>query len=308
MPNLAEVLKADFSAAGQSKSIAERVGESLFQSALVTLIERPDLVLTSEQWRPIVSAAAAAVHDQAGKTISSGDTLFARDRVSSFVKGPFVHAIAKAVDGNADMVLTGNFGESEVLGEVARNVLRHVARLTPEDAELYDFFSPKGATLVFEKSLEVIASRPELLVKGTSENDAYIRQFLTSVPSIIVGAPRPFNSKELATDLAVVALEIARDYSVAQVLSDPKNKNWDAVLGEISQDLIGTIFDGFSDAIKQTGDDRGQTIEDLFSSLFSRSQAVLMVRTIARHVAGTPGLLVGDKASPEIRNLSLIHI
>ena len=304
VPNLAQVLRADFSGAGQHKSVAELVGESLFQSALVTLIEHPDLVLRREQWRPIVSAAAAAVHEQAGKTISSGETLFAQDRVSSFVKGPFVHAIAKAVDDNSDKLLTGSFEEEKVLGEVARNVLRHVAKLTPEDAELYDFFSPQGATLIFEKSLEVIAARPELLVKGTGEKDALVRLFLTSVPSIVTGAPRPFNNKAIATDLAVLALEIARDYSVSQVLSDPDNKNWDAVLADISIDLIGTIFDGFSDAIKQAGDDRTQSIENLFSNLFSRSQAVSIVRTIAHHVAGTPGLLVGDKASSEIRNIA----
>lgn len=301
LPNLAQALRPELYRGGE-KGVGEFLGEALFQSALETIVESPDLVTTQEHWQPIVEAAVGSVNTQVQQTLSAGETLFARDRVAAFVQGPFVQSVVKAVDNNSDALLKGSFKDNRFLGQVSRTLLGHLAELTPEDARLQEYFSPRGAALIFDSALQTLADRPDLVIRGEGEGVERSRQFLTTVMTMVQSAPRPFNTRDVATDIGLAVLDIAQDYALAQVMADPGDDDWDVVMADLAQNMIGEIFAGFSDAIAWRGDMPSES--RLLERIFSRPQAISLIKMIAGHIAATPGLVVGQGGSPEVRNIA----
>lgn len=301
LPNLAEALRPELYT-GNDKGVGEFLGEALFQSALETVVENPDLVTSQEHWQPIVEAAVGSVNAQVQQTLSSGETLFARDRMSAFVSGPFVHSIIGAVDNNADALLKGSFKDNRLLGEISRTLLGHLAELTPEDQALQEFFSPRGAAMIFDSTLQTLAERPDLVIRGSGSNVETSRLFLTRVASVVKAAPRPFNTSEVAADMALVTLEIAKDYAIAQVLADPGDDDWDSVMADLAEHMIGEIFTGFSEAIESRGQSPANS--SVLEKIFSRTQAISLIKMIAGHIAATPGLVVGGESSSEVRSIA----
>jgi len=214
------------------------------------------------------------------------------------MRGPVAHSILTSISSNPDAFLTRRFGGDKALGAVARSVLGALVATEQDEFDLMEVLSGEGAGMVYTAALEIATTRPELFIDGKGNAHEAQRSFLKKLGASLKNAPSPFDWRgSLAPQLAVAALEVAGEYASARIRQNADDTAWGTAGVEVAEHVIGSITQGFAEALK------GKS-KSPFERLFQREQAVEILRMVALRVATTPGMIAGDRASPEVKNIA----
>ena len=296
--NLNALVDNDEVSGSGDQSPGERMVRQFVQASLETVAERPEIFVSEERWRPIVSGIVVPLKEHVAA--NPGFEFMAQERLRQVFRGPLAHSMLTAINANADAFLTSRFGSAEVLGAVTRSVLGAITSSDQTEFDLKDVFSDEAAVFVYEAALGVARDRPELFLKSAGlEADAQ-RQFLRRIAGALHDAPRPYSlSAGLAPQIAAISFEVAGEYASTRVRLFDDDSAWATAKTDVADHLIGQIVDGFKSVVG------AGTAQNPFERLFHREQAVDVLRIIATHVARTPAMAVGDGANAEVRNIAV---
>lgn len=294
--NLSELVDDEPIAADAAEKPGERLVRYFMRASLETIAERPELFVSAERWKPIVSGVVLPLKEQ----LLDGDgdlELITRERLSNFLRGPVAHSVLTALNANADSFLTGRFGGDQALGAAARAVLGAITSPRQGDFDLAEIFSGEGAVLLFESALGVAKDRPELFIRGIGAEADAGREFLSRVAASLDSAPEPFGKRSgLAPQIAALAMEVAGAYASRRLRTGESDDPWASAGLDVADQVIGRIVAGFRSAAQDGGNP--------FERLFDREQALDVLRIVATRVAETPHMLVGSGASTEVANIA----
>lgn len=303
-----DLLVDDDQIADQSapRSLGERLLQVFAQSAIETVAERPELFVSGERWRPVVQGMLVPLKEQLELTPNAGLEIFAHDRLRQLLRGPIAHSVLTSLSADTEELLGRRFGDDTALGAVTRIVLGAVANPAQGRFDLAEVFSERGVATIYDAALQIAQTRPELFVAGDDAGDVAQRQLLSRIAATLDNAPRPYNlravagSPGIAAQVACVALEVAAAHATTQLrqAGDPTRPRTPE--SDVAAAVVQEVMTGLGAVLSaRTRADQRNAIERLFSP----DQAVDLLRVIALRVAETPGMLVGQGASEEVRNI-----
>ncbi len=276
-------------------------GQSLlliaFRVGLATLANRPDLAVEEKHVQRLITAAVAPLKKgfdneatKAGATPASVLLALTRwERLRDQLLPDMIAAALQSVAADRNAFLgtlvkpPSDKRLALLVAGISNGVLDEVAKLDGDD-----LLQRQTWLNFFRASVAVIASRPELVVKGT--NDKEQSEALRSLVKAIAGklgesAQVGKVGRVVLLDIATAALDSVR--TSLPMLLGPKG-SWDEVAGKLAAALI----DGVRPAL--VGDDPA-----LLKRLASREQIATLVGIVLKEVATTPALLAGKHASSE---------
>jgi hypothetical protein len=293
-----QLLPEEAAADAKTAPFGERALELFANATLTTLMDRPDLFVSDDK----LAKVAGAMLQPLGEAVRQDGTLEmpALARLGRLLRGPMAHGALAALSEQADGVLKGEFSEDRILGAVTRTILSEIATTRQGDFDLLTAFGEAGSAHVFKAALTTAKSRPELFIGGKGESKDAARMMLRGVAEKLRDAPYPFNfDGGLGADIAAVGMDAAALYLRGRLLQDARNeKDWPEAGAKVAALVVGEIFDGFKLGLKNRGG------YNPFQHLFDRDTAVSVVKLIATAVAETPGMVIDEKASGEVRNMA----
>lgn len=281
------------------KWLGANFGQSLlivaFRAGLATVSKHPDLVVDEEHMQRLIAAtilplkeafdkAETAAGDSPSKVITAllrGEKL--RDEVLPGMvaaalrsvaadRNAFLGTIARPIDASR----TENLIKALANGVLDQAVKLSARELLEREA-WFDFF---------RAGVAVIASQPELVVPGKSDDgDAKaLKQLVADVGgSLGAGLGKP--GRLMAINAATAALDSV--HASLPMLLLPKDK-WDGVAAALARSVI----EGIKPALE--GDN-----PHLLKRLASREQVAQLVGIVLKEVAATPAIIIGGHASVE---------
>ena len=265
---------------------AERTLSLLLHAGLKTLNEHPDLVFGEKHLQLLVE-----------NTTEPLVKLFEEDKSGQFdllklqetLLGPVAEAALGTLAKHQRAFLGRRFDPEKAVGAVTAAVFEVV-----REKDLRQVFDDD--TIIIDLTaavLNVAAGRPELILgdDGSPAGDlarGLLGNVSAAVRDIIKDDNKPV-SDGLVVDIAVAVLEAVHEHGPGFF---DKNEPWE----NVAASTIGFITDGLVEGLQEEGL-RG------FESLFSRAQAMELVRIVLAQAARTPGMLTTDSARAEIRQL-----
>lgn len=288
-PNLASSYSADEHNGGLAPS---RLAEAFAEAALETMVERPDLIDDDARWGPLITGVLEPL--QAEVAENGARFLLAEGKLRELFSGPMAHAALSAIAGNADEFLTGNAGSEDILGVILRGTLGELVSTDPSAFRLRQVFSADGARTVVVSALQSASQRPDLF-KVSGEHGA---KLLSGFADVLIDAPRPFGAGDgMAPDVVSMALGVLADYADTRILGAASGHADSQMGAAVASHLVRDLLDGFSRvAISKN--------ENLFADVFTRSQAMDVLKLMAEHVARSPGAFIGGSDSPVVRAMA----
>jgi len=264
---------------------AERTLSILLQAGLRTATARPDLLAQ----QPRVQALIRATADPLLKAFDASP----RDpldlmRIQQALLGPVAEAALKAVGENQRQYLGERFAPEKAAGALAAAAFGVI-----RERGLRNAFDDSTLLAVVDAGLGVAASRPELFLDDLGRpRDQFARDLLGNVfgaAQKIIRDRKLADMGEFAADLAVVVLGVVAEHASTSIT--PKNA-WE----KVAADAVAGMADGLAEGMKVQG-------LKAFQQLFTRSQATQLIRIVLTEMAATPGVLTGDDASTELKQL-----
>ncbi len=299
-PNLARSFEA-----GGVGGPAAQLARAFTDAALATMVERPDLISDELRWQPLIRGVLEPLQQEV--TESGLPAVFAEGRLRQMIRGPMAHAALAAISNDADAFLKGSAKGEKALGAVIRATLGQVASADPASFDIREAFGEAGALQVMRSALSVARDRPELFIAGTDDDEKeHARRLLQGFASTLIDAPRPFGKQDgLIADIAVMALDVVGDYTQARLGVSAAGQGRRQVGAEMASHLVRDLIDGMKRALDEPTEASGQRPQaDFLASLFSRGQAVDLLKIMAEHVARSPDLVVSQSTNPQVRAMA----
>ncbi len=285
------------------KWLGANFGQSLllvaFRAGLATVAKQPDLVadeahvqrLIAATIVPLKNAVDAELKDAGGDPGKVIAALLRGERLRDEVLPGMVAAALRSVAADRNAFLgrivrpTTPDQTKQLIAALAGSVLDRAAKLAKDDLLQRETWLD-----FFRAGVAVIATRPELLVAGDSDDAKVkaLRQLVADVAGPVgegIGQPAPV----LLIDIATAALDSVHG-SLPILLSPPGS--WNGVAAKLTRSVI----DGLRPAV--TGADPA-----MLQRLASREQVATLVGIVLAEVATTPALIAGGHASSEVRSV-----
>ena len=280
-------------------SFAQSLLATAFRAGLATLADHPEIVVKKEHMQRLITGALLPLKQgfdaQANRPGATSAAVFAalfewealRDDV---LPGMVVGTIrAVAVDRNAFLGSLVRPGDGsplpDLVAAVSDAVLDQASKLTQGDQlqrqTWLDFF---------RAAVSVIASRPELVVTGsTTDQKAQALRGLVGAVAAKVAADAQVGTvgQAVLVDAATAALDSVR--TSLPLLLGPAG-TWDGV----AAGLAGAVVDALRPAL--AGQDPA-----LLKRLAGRDAVAELVTVVVRQVAATPALAAGGKSGDEVK-------
>jgi hypothetical protein len=305
--NLNALVLDDDTGGADDRRPGERLVSLFVRASLQTVAERPEIFVSDERWAPLVQGIVVPLKEELE---SPGGLAFenaGHERLRRLIRGPIAHSVLTAINANADAFLTGRFAGDDVLGAVARSVLGVVTSPRQGEFDLREVFTEEGAGLIFSSALKVAQDRPELFVGGKGELKDAQRELLGRLAGVLDTAERPYKLRGgLAPQIAAATFEVAGAYASARLRADPGSSPWASAGVDVADLVIKNLVDGFTEVvdIERRRANTSRDAANPFERIFSREQAVDILKIIATQVAVTPAMVVGDRANPEVKNIA----
>jgi hypothetical protein len=142
-------------------------------------------------------------------------------------------------------------------------------------------------TRIYSAVLGVIAERPKLFIKGDGAGVEISRDLVQRFAETLKNAPPPFGDT-LSADLAVDVIEVFGEHLSRRLDED---QPWEAAASAALDSVVAGLITGLQS--------RGGGLE----ATFSRNQLRKIVKVILAQAAKTPGMIVGDSANQEFKNI-----
>ncbi len=261
---------------------AERAFTIALEAGLQTVAENSQLIVEERHYQALLANVLAPLVEEFRTSPGTRPSL---EQLRDTLLGPMAKAALATLYDNQAAFLGATFDPSRAVGALTRAAIG-VAR----DDGLAATFSGAGLTRVYRAALGVAVEKPQLFFEGDATGDVAARDLLVRLGTVLKGAPVPFQG-ELAAELAAAALE-----SLSANAPRLMRAGHDAWRGA-GATLVGSVLDGLADGLREGGP--GAALD----AVFTRDEAVKLVNIFMTHAARTPGMIVGDKASPELQGI-----
>jgi hypothetical protein len=267
----------------------ERACATLMQAALATVAENASKVVSQPHWAEFVGAVLAPL--SAAQTEAEGQSLLSLDRLEQLMRGPMAQAALDVLGRRQGDFFGSQFGPDRAVGVVTREILASASRVPPGQFDVMNAFSQRGLSLIYNSALTAAATRPELFIRGeSSESLRSWRELLSGSAEVLNQAAPPFDlTTGLGDQLICMLIDVANSHlSRATMARFGGEEPWAIA----KRNILGSILGGFSTALRERyGDPPGDDVNP-FLTVFSRTQAVEIVRIIAEQAAQTPQMLM----------------
>lgn len=206
---------------------------------------------------------------------------------------PMTQAALGVVAQNQQAFLGKAFAGDSVLGAVTEAFLAEALDVEKTQGHVLRVFSRSGFVGLYQRTLTIVAEKPELFIHGKSEATAVARNVLTAAANALSagGTPLPYK-RDVAARVAAAAIEAVAD-GLPRLFKLEEDKPWDTV----GVSVLQSIMSGFAEVIRDPTD---ASIE----RVLGREQAIEVVRLIAAQAALTPGMIVGEGANTEVQRIA----
>lgn len=253
---------------------AERTLSILLHAGLATLNRKPDMVVNEAHLQALVvnmTEPLVALFDES----SSPLTLL---RLQQTLLGPVAQSAFATLADHQVAFLGRSFERDKAVGSVTAAVLGVV-----RGKSLQALADDGTLVTIARAAIGVAVKRPELFVHGEGSAENVARTLLSRIASTInknVADDGVFLSDGFVTDVAVAALDVLAEEGPSLVEGDDP---WENVAAE----MVSVVAKGMSRSLGEEGTIR-------FERIFSRAQAVELVRVVLSRAARTPGMLTGN--------------
>lgn len=317
LPNFERLVEKRKLDNGEGDPLGKELMKTFVYSALDCVAQHPGMVTDEDRWEPVIQGMVMPLKQEM-ETVGGDLQFIAKERLGRALKGPVIVNALAAIDANSEAFLKGDAKQGKLLGEVSRTILRSLVDQPPPDGfDLRNVFSEPGIMRIYDSAIKTAARRPDLFVRGSSDEAVAGQEFLQKMAGKLnaVGLP-PFDKDVgLRAELVTTVFEVAADYGERRFMDNSDGGNWDNTWADVYSTLLKDILGGLEDGIMQKlvpGPAGGvQLVTDesqlgLFGRMFSREQAVGIVKVIARHVSATPHMITGKDANPEAANIARV--
>lgn len=255
----------------------------LFRSGLEAVSENVDHLLEEDHLKHLAGGVLKPMTE-----MFDPDKPYAIPRITT-LRNTLMGPMSKAVMASLCQYQSAFLGEEwdpdkTALGSITASVLG-----LAQEHRVSKVFSHEGILSVYRASLDAVAQRPDLFLRGDSQNKDFARNLLGQVAGYF-SDPNPAFERELAPDLCALALGVVAEHAPARLGEDT---HWD----RLASDALVAVLTGFQEGVKDKD-------VNAFKRLFSRQQRVDLVKMFMQHAAATPGMLVGGEANEEIKRIA----
>lgn len=283
---------------GGEEGYGERLVKTFVHSALISVSQHPDLVTTEERWKPVISGMIEPLKIEV--EASEGLEFLAHEKLTRVIAGPVAHGALVAINANADSFLKGDATSEKLMGEITRTVLGDAVSIRPDAFNIVEALSEVGVLKVYDAALKTASKRPELFMQGSSLETGAARQFLQNMATVMQDmAPPPFDLESgFGSEIMSAAFEVAGEYGTARIQAKAGDADWDGAWADIYTHLFADLMGGLKLGLSRGG--RG----DVISQLFTREQAVDLMKIMAGHIAAHPHMATGRSANSEVKEIA----
>lgn len=313
-PREATVLKAMTPAFNALLSLdpssgAAHAGKSLVRAFLMSALDLaasdPDIITTDKKLKPLVVNVLGPlqqyVHDNPGLEF------MARDKLQDFFRGPLAYHAMKTVNDNPDLFLKGSFARKKAAGAVMRTALGDYLANGPDDFDVSDVLSEKGAVRLMNTTLNLLERQPDMFFAGTGDAAEALRGFMSSTAGILSTAPSPFTLRGgLDAEIMSVALDAASELAMSRAAKGLGDHDWADTWTSVAQELVGSFTEGLKAGLGLNPDGTpaapgSAAATGRFQRIVSKDMAVNLFQIVMGSVAEKPDLLMGDDTNQEVK-------
>ena len=300
LPSFNTLVDTELLNQGGGERFGERMVKTFMHGAMSAITQHPDLVTSEDRWKPMVSSILSPIVAEMQDADGNADFI-AQKRLSEVLKGPVLHGALNAINDNADAFLKGDARGDNVLGAVSRSLLSDLVADPSRSIGFKDVFSVGGVVTIYNTALKTASQRPDLSIRGDGQETNAARDMLRGVAEAVQRSSiAPFRMEDgTGAELASIMFDVAAGYTDQRIRTHfaSSDGDFDPMWSDICSGLTRDILSGFESGL--SGRDA-----NLFDNLFSRDQALDIVKIMATHIASTPQMITGSNANPEVVNIA----
>ncbi|MFC7290624.1 hypothetical protein [Hirschia litorea] len=285
---------------GGAEGFGERLVKTFVHSALVSVSQHPELITSEERWRPMITGVIEPLKLEVEQ--SEGLEFLAHEKLTRVLTGPMAHGALTAINNNADAFFKGDARSEKLMGVITRTVLADAVSIRPNVFNVVDALSEVGVLKIYDAALKTASARPELFMRGASLETNSARQFLQNMAGVMQNmAPPPFDiDSGFGAEVISAAFQVAGEYGTARIQAKAGDANWDGAWADIYSHLFADLMQGLKIGVSGGGRD------DVLAQIFTRDQAVDLLKVMAGHIASNPHMATGRSANSEVKEIARV--
>ncbi|MBI1186661.1 MAG: hypothetical protein GC206_04915 [Alphaproteobacteria bacterium] len=276
----------------------ERTASIMLTAGARVIDENADAIWDQPRLQELGRALVEPLRTRLDAAIDDPQNAYKMVRVENIrddLLAPMTHAALGVVARHQKGFLGASFATEKTLGAVTETLID--AALSDQfDGHVLRVFSRPGFVQLSEHMLTLVAEKPQLFVRGRSESTEIVRNAVAGMARVMgaQGVLPPYD-RDVAAQVAAAAIDAVAGGLPALLLDDDpeKQKPWDIA----GANVLASILTGFSSGVRDQA-------KNPFERLFSREQAVDVVRVIATQAALTPGMITGKDSNPEVQRIA----
>lgn len=262
-------------------ALARKTLTIVFRAGLEAVAEHPDVVADEAHLQALTGRVAQSFRK--GLT-EDPENLFTWLHLRDNLLGPAAKASFDSFLEHPDAFFGQAFAAEEAMGAVSQAFFKQLAK---EDLEAV--FSTQSLIALYRSLVSAVAERPDLLL-GDGQTPAALaaEEMLAGILEILKQAEPPFDRRLAAQLFETAASTLPRRLPIIVGVVP----GWDLV----TRNALAAVIEG----VKRGRDPNG--LPDL-GELFDDRQALAFAKLAFREIARTPGLVLPDGSSPELRTM-----
>lgn len=262
-------------------ALARKTLTIVFRAGLEAVAEHPDVVADEAHLQALTGRVAQSFRK--GLT-EDPENLFTWLHLRDNLLGPAAKASFDSFLEHPDAFFGQAFAAEEAMGAVSQAFFNQLAK---EDLEAV--FSKQSLIALYRSLVSAVAERPDLLL-GDGQTPAALaaEEMLAGILEVLKQAEPPFDRRLAAQLFETAASTLPRRLPIIVGVVP----GWDLV----TRNALAAVIEG----VKRGRDPNG--LPDL-GELFDDRQALAFAKLAFREIARTPGLVLPDGSSPELRTI-----
>ncbi len=261
--------------------IAQKALTIIFRAGLEAVRDHPNTLVEEVHLQHLTKTVTEAF--RAG-VVNDPNNLFTWIGLRDTLLGPVSKAAFTSLYEHQTAFLGKDFRAEKALGALTHVFFKQVA-----EEGLGDFFTKESLLETYRGLLAVVVEEPELIIGDSDEQTAELaRDLLAGVASVLKNAEVPYTGA-LAGKLLNTTVETL-SHHVPSLIDG--QTGWDAV----ARNSLLVFLDGVKLGVAPGG-------SLSLDHLFTEEQALRYARIVFAEVGRTPGMILGDTGSEELRNV-----
>jgi hypothetical protein len=254
----------------------ERMGVAILQAGLKTVTDNADLIVVDKRAATVITGVAKPLSDLFASSTKAGDFAAALQwsNIRDTVLPRMISIGLEALAEHQQELLGASFDPNRTLGYFTQGFLAALSQ-----QPVANLGTAQGWLPIYQALLKAAASKPNLLVPGTTADAQMIQNLIAGLAGKLQPVPPiPFTTAS-ALGLAEVVVDVLQK-SVPARTSDP----W--LL------LVPTALQAVVEGLQKPGASLAAVAQD---------QLIAIVRVVLQQASVTPGMIVGNGSSAEVQ-------